>query len=170
MVLGINNSYWRRKGEFLLWIPFYYINGDRQFWISLDYFSLYYTFEYVIKTWYEFCSLRDTLCYFYPYRLYRMGRRVERNPTGSSSIPTPNPTNVAPLTRARALNGSRVRSLAEAFRIIFMISYRLPELKAQVSFSDHLSSVVHLSVNFSPFYFLHTSTWLISTKLGTKHP
>ena len=52
-----------------------------------------------------------------------------------------------------------------------------PELKAQVSFSDHLSSVVCLSVRpsvclktFHIFIFFSRTTGPISTKLGTKHP
>ena len=44
-----------------------------------------------------------------------------------------------------------------------------PELKAQFSFSDHLSSVF-LSVNFSHFHFLHQNHWANPTKHGTKHP
>ena len=51
-----------------------------------------------------------------------------------------------------------------------------PELKAQVSFSDQLSSVVCLSVclSFCPFvcklFTFSSSSGQISTKLGTKHP
>ena len=43
--------------------------------------------------------------------------------------------------------------------------FRSPELKAQVSFSDHLSSVVCLSENFSHFHILqnhwvnYNQTW-----------
>ena len=60
------------------------------------------------------------------------------------------------------------------YNFIFISS---PELKAQVSFSDHLSSIclsvclsVRLSVNFSNFHLLLRTTGPISTKLGTKHP
>jgi hypothetical protein len=57
-----------------------------------------------------------------------------------------------------------------------------PELKAQVSFSDHLLSVImqsvrlsvypsiHPSVNFSIFDFFSRTTGPISAKLCTNHP
>jgi hypothetical protein len=44
-----------------------------------------------------------------------------------------------------------------------------PELKSQVSYSDRMLSVVHLSVNFYIFDF-STTTWPILTRLGTNHP
>jgi hypothetical protein len=44
-----------------------------------------------------------------------------------------------------------------------------PELKAQVSFSDHLLSVVRLSVNFHIFDFFSRTTGPILTRLGTNH-
>ena len=61
------------------------------------------------------------------------------------------------------------------------IIFSSPELKAQVSFSDHLSSVVCLSIclsvclsvclsTFHIFIFFSRTTGPISTKLGTKHP
>jgi hypothetical protein len=49
-----------------------------------------------------------------------------------------------------------------------------PELKAQVSYSDRLLSVVrpsvHLSVNFYIFDFFSRTTGPILTKFGTNHP
>jgi hypothetical protein len=45
-----------------------------------------------------------------------------------------------------------------------------PELKAQVSFSDRLLSVVRLSVNFYIFDFFSRTTGPILTTLGTNHP
>ena len=44
-----------------------------------------------------------------------------------------------------------------------------PELKVQVSFSDHLLSF-HLSVNFSYFYLFSRTTGPLSTKFCTKQP
>ena len=44
-----------------------------------------------------------------------------------------------------------------------------PELEAQVSFSDHLLSVVRPSVHPSIFTTFSRTIELISTKLGTKH-
>jgi hypothetical protein len=44
-----------------------------------------------------------------------------------------------------------------------------PELKAQVSYSDRLSSIC-LSVNFYIFDFFSRTTGPILTKLGTNHP
>ena len=46
-----------------------------------------------------------------------------------------------------------------------------PELKAQVSFSGHLWSVVRLYVKLSTFFiFFSRTTGPFSNKLGTKHP
>ena len=45
-----------------------------------------------------------------------------------------------------------------------------PELKAQVSYSDRLLSVVRLSVNFYIFDFFSRTAMPILTKLGTNHP
>jgi hypothetical protein len=45
-----------------------------------------------------------------------------------------------------------------------------PELKAQVSYSDCLLSVVSLSVNFYIFDFFFRTTWPILTRFGTNHP
>jgi hypothetical protein len=45
-----------------------------------------------------------------------------------------------------------------------------PELKAQVSFSDRLLSVVCLSVNFYIFDFFSRTTGPNLTRLGTNHP
>jgi hypothetical protein len=45
-----------------------------------------------------------------------------------------------------------------------------PELKAQVSYSDRLLSVVRLSVNFYIFDFISRTARPILTKLGTNHP
>jgi hypothetical protein len=45
-----------------------------------------------------------------------------------------------------------------------------PELKAQVSYSDRLLSVVRLSVNFYIFDFFSRTAGPILTKLGINHP
>ena len=45
-----------------------------------------------------------------------------------------------------------------------------PELKAQVSFSDHLLSVCLSVCKLSHFILFSRTTGLISTKLNTKHP
>jgi uncharacterized membrane protein YphA (DoxX/SURF4 family) len=54
------------------------------------------------------------------------------------------------------------------------IVFSSPELKAQVSYSDRLLSVVRLpvrlSVNFYIFDFFSRTTGPILTKLGTNHP
>jgi hypothetical protein len=50
------------------------------------------------------------------------------------------------------------------------VIFSSPELKAQVSYSDRLLSVVRLSVNFYIFDFFSRSAWPILTKLGTNHP
>jgi hypothetical protein len=46
--------------------------------------------------------------------------------------------------------------------LVVLAIIRSPELKAQVSYSDCLLSVVSLSVNFYNFYF--------SSRFGTNHP
>ena len=48
--------------------------------------------------------------------------------------------------------------------------YSSPELKAQVSFSDRLSSVICLSVNFSYFRLLLKNHWANFNKTWHKHP
>jgi hypothetical protein len=57
---------------------------------------------------------------------------------------------------------------------MFLVSISSPELKTQVGFSDHLLSVVSLSVypsvNFYIFDFFSRTTGPILTKLGTNHP
>jgi hypothetical protein len=55
----------------------------------------------------------------------------------------------------------------ENYKTIFISS---PELKAQVSYSDRLLSVVRLSVNFYIFDFFSRTTGPILIKLGTNHP
>ena len=87
----------------------------------------------------------------------------------------------------------RIRTFAKMFYFVqivctrFSMNYReaiqsdiifsSPELKAKMSFSDHLSSVVCLSVRpsvclstFHIFIFFSRTTGPISTKLGTKYP
>ena len=61
------------------------------------------------------------------------------------------------------------------FYFILDMLFSSPELKAQVSFSDHLSFVVCLSVRPSVckiflFGLLLKNQWPILTNLGTKHP
>jgi hypothetical protein len=55
-----------------------------------------------------------------------------------------------------------------------ILLFSSPELKAQVSYSDRLLSVVrlsvYLSVNFYIFDFFSKTTGPILTKIGTNHP
>jgi hypothetical protein len=66
-----------------------------------------------------------------------------------------------------------VLSILESFLFNGFI-FSSPELKAQVSFSDRLLSVVllsvRLSVNFYIFDFFSRTTGPILTRLGTIHP
>jgi hypothetical protein len=50
------------------------------------------------------------------------------------------------------------------------VFFSSPDLKAQVSYSDHLLSVVRLSVNFHIFNFFSKTTGPILTRLSTNHP
>ena len=67
-----------------------------------------------------------------------------------------------------------IKTVKCLIEIIIMVKFfSSPELKAQVSFSDRLSSVclsVRLSVSFPIFVFFSRPTGPILTKLGTKHP
>jgi hypothetical protein len=60
------------------------------------------------------------------------------------------------------------RRFLKIFSVFLLFSS--PELKAQVSYSDRLLSVVRLSVNFYIFDFFSRTTGPILTKLGTNHP
>ena len=66
--------------------------------------------------------------------------------------------------------GLMLRLKSVTYALNSLPNFSSPELKAQVSFSDRLSSLpVCPSVNFPIFNFSKT-TEPISTKLGTKHP
>lgn len=56
-------------------------------------------------------------------------------------------------------------------KLVSISVFSSPELKVQVSYSDHIVSVVRLSV-CKLFTFLNFSktAWPINTKFGTKHP
>jgi hypothetical protein len=60
----------------------------------------------------------------------------------------------------------------DKFKCLFCFVISSSELKAQVSYSDHLLSIVHLSVsvNFYIFNFFSRTTGPILTRHGTNHP
>ena len=81
--------------------------------------------------------------------------------------------------RANSLQIYQIFTLLSIHFTLHYISplYSSPELKAEVSFSDRLLSVVCLSVclfvrlkTFHIFNFFSKTTWPISTKHATKHP
>ena len=66
------------------------------------------------------------------------------------------------------LHALSVRWWLRKRRTYILFFFSSPEMKAQVSFSDRLSSACP-SVYFYIFIFFFRSTWSISTKHGTKH-
>jgi hypothetical protein len=60
--------------------------------------------------------------------------------------------------------------LSSVFVMVFPPIFSSPELKAQVSFSNHPLSDICLSVNFYIFDFLSKTKGPILTRLGTNHP
>jgi hypothetical protein len=89
---------------------------------------------------------------------------------GSSDRRT-SPIKISAVRCATAINSDLMSEDLFSFNFYFFSS---PELKAQVSYSDRLLSVVllsvRLSVNFYIFDFFSRTTGPILTKLGTNHP
>jgi hypothetical protein len=61
------------------------------------------------------------------------------------------------------------QTMGDPIYILFHI-FSSPELKAQVSYLDHLLSIIRLSVNFYIFDFFSRTTGPILTRLATNHP